>query len=230
MFKHGNLLKYAAIFLKLAINLAALTRRIKHPIVKLDKEGEYTLGALDMETSPTEMYMVAAATMLPNDAPLNPRHEGQGWDSKVGMLWARESNPMAAIYIMGAALYATGRVVADSDVSPAAEPVIKRYWEKYNSKPELVVPEVLDVTDLNKDKPWLRAGYLSPGTGDANYRAAMEVGAQIVEQLKASGHYQALVDAENQLWEYEFMTRSGWEEEQAPEEKPIEQEQDEPAA
>lgn len=81
------------------------------------------------------------------------------WDI-VETLWAKTAPAAYALLMSALSNIDTKGLVPSDDVSPAAQSVIKRWYDKYKDDPEYV--EHLDMYREKKGKPYLNAGYL-PG-------------------------------------------------------------------
>jgi len=95
------------------------------------------------------------------------------------------STPLALV----GALSFHKKVLADTSVSPAAEAVIKGYYEKESSNSKLVITDADEVRVKGKqdeNAPWLRAGYLTPPGADAVAWRSRLAGDDIVEELAKS--------------------------------------------
>ncbi len=73
-------------------------------------------------------------------------------------------NAPAAIMLLAATLESLGKVYADYSVSPAAQQVIKRYFNKVKDDPALVTlnDDPYRNNSHDNDPPWLKAAFLGP--------------------------------------------------------------------
>ena len=107
------------------------------------------------------------------------------------------STPLALV----GALAFYKKVLADTSVSPAAEAVIKGYYEKESSNPKLVIADADEVRVKGKQdekSPWLRAGYLTPPGADAVAWRSRLAGDDIIEEL-AKSHDMSEDDVRNKF-------------------------------
>lgn len=197
--KIARLLTFADLFFKFAINFKGVARKVKHPIV-ISQEGAYT-KLMVVEDADNRFNIRAGVNLALNMAAMSPGHQRSDWVYKIRTIWGDSS--MVSIYIFGAALAVAGRLVCDTQVSPAAQMVIKGYWEKHKDDPEYVVPEVLAQDVWNIGAPWLRAGYLAGPIGDA-FSSAIAAGEEIASQTSV----QELSKVEKQLWLYHYDSNS----------------------
>ena len=117
--------------------------------------------------------------------------EGDWW--RLQYLYSKEisSTPLALL----GALVAYKKVIPDLDVSPAAEMLIKNYFDNASkgSEPdpkliELDADEQRVKSGKDKDKPHLRAGYFPLPGSESMIKDALSRGAEVVKQLsKDSG-------------------------------------------
>lgn len=73
-------------------------------------------------------------------------------------------NASVAIMLLAATLQSLRKVYADYSVSPAAQQVIKRYFDKVKNDPTLVTlnDDPYRNNSHDNDPPWLKAAYLGP--------------------------------------------------------------------
>ena len=112
-------------------------------------------------------------------------------DDQVKGKWWRltylySNSPSSVPLTLVASLSFHRKVLADTSVSPAAESVIKGYYEKESSNPKLIQDDADTVRIENgqdEKSPWLRAGYFAPPGTDAVAWRARLAGDDIVEDI-----------------------------------------------
>lgn len=195
MSKISSILIFAEAFYKAALNFKGVVNKLNRPIV-ISKEGAYT-KLIILEDAGDTYNVCAGVNLALNMAKMAPGHERKSWPYKIKTIWG--SGPMVSTYAFGAALSMAKRLVCDTEVSPAAQLVIKSYWQRYKDNPEYIVQEVLDNDLWNTNAPWLRAGYLATPIGTA-YDASFAAGKEIAQQVDVA----QLSDIETGLWRHFF--------------------------
>jgi len=196
MKKLAKLLEYIDIFYKYAaLDFGTIARKVKNPIVVGHSGKEITFAIVEDHG---DMYKVrGGGSISHNKAEMSPNHSRSTWPWKVAAIWA--DAPMMSLFLFGAMLAKAGHVVSDTNVSPAAQMNIKRYWDRYKNDPNLIVPEVLAEDTWNTGAPWLRAGYLGESLAGA-YTAAFAAGEEFTKQVPLQDVY----DYEQKLWDYHY--------------------------
>lgn len=152
-------------------------------IVVADVQGGEYLVAVSLKDSAT--YPIAYDAALPKVlGSATGQSKGDVWQLRT--LYA--DDPVTAVMLMGAAIEHWRRVVPDDSVSPAAQAVIKRYFEAYKDDPKRIE---------NADQGFLKATYLGPvgfdfnkasGAGDRAVEAAVD---PATPPVKESGRVRA---------------------------------------
>lgn len=191
------ILKFAEYFNKLAFKaLKGVLRKVQAPIIVLE-QGDLTAYAttlIPLKEVGEQLVPVGMVNLDPPNLPMNPEHNPNDW-KRISGIWAEDS--WTALYLFGAALYYAGKVVTDYSVTPAAQAVMRR---AYSKNPDLVVPNVLVPNEQTADKPWMTAGYLNSGEGDAQYAQALQVGEEIKKMIPEEHLYQLVGIIQNK-WE-----------------------------
>lgn len=194
MDKTALILRYAELFSE-AVDFGRLTKKFSLPLV-INQNGNET-SIIVVQDTETELKVRAGATLGPNLAQMAPGHSVADWPYRVATIWS-DSNMIGA-YLFGALLAGSKRLVSDTSVTPAAQLVIKNYWNKYKDDPSYVTPEVLAEAQWNLNAPWLRAGYHGDPIGGA-YNDAFRAGYEITQQIPV----EKIVRYNNQLWNYYY--------------------------
>lgn len=195
MKKLAQLLAFADLFYKFALNFKGIARKVKHAIV-VSQEGAHT-KLMVVEDAEDQFKVRAGVNIALNMAAMAPGHDRREWMYKVNTIWG--DSAMVSMYIFGAALSVAGKLVCDTQVSPAAQMVIKGYWDKHKDDPAYVTPEVLAEDVWNAGAPWLRAGYNGEPVGDV-YKPALVAGEELASQVDVS----QLSNLEQKLWRYHY--------------------------
>lgn len=190
---YDYILKLAEDFKRLAFKpLKGVLRKINIPLMVLSNGNFITIIPIK-ETEklfvPTGMVSLDMPTLA-----MNPGFDRNEW-RRIAAIWADDS--WTALYLLGAALYYSSRLVTDHSVTPAAQAVMKRLYEKNKDNPTLITPNVLVTNEQTADKPWMVAGYLNSGENNQQYASAIKVG----EELKQIISEDQLIAIVQSKWE-----------------------------
>lgn len=193
MSKHYKISKLATNFQKLAFQaLKTVLRRVNVPLIIL-KQGDFVTIIPIRETEtlfvPTGMVSLDVPSLQ-----MNPEFNPNEW-RRIAAIWADDS--WTAIYLLGAALYFASKIVTDHSVTPAAQAVMRRIYERNKDNPNLIVQNVIASNEQTAYKPWMTAGYLNNGEGDQQYAAAIQAG----EELKQIMPERQLIEVVQGKWE-----------------------------
>lgn len=133
-----------------ALDVGAMANRglATRGVVVADAQGGEYLVAVSTKDSAT--YPIAYDATLPKvTGSASGQNKGDAWQLRT--LYA--DDPSTAVMLLGAAIEHWQRVVPDDSVSPAAQAVIKRYFQAYQDDPKRIE---------NADLGFLKATYLAP--------------------------------------------------------------------
>ena len=171
-----SLLKLSHLYIKIANKLInQLLKRVHIPLIKI-KVGSDTLLAAIKPREDGGVDFLGASVIADSNLPFNPEFNPSEW-KRISSIYSED--PMSGTFLFMASLVFAGKLVSDSSVSPAAQDVMKRFYEK-NKDTVNIVPNVLKESHVTKDKPWMTAGFTS-GTVD---RAPVDLAIQEGEKYK----------------------------------------------
>jgi hypothetical protein len=188
--------KLSSIFYKTAIDFAQLGNRARGSIVVSSQQGSQ-LELIYIHDLGDKYKVLGSIVIAYNTALVSKNHSRKDWPYKIATVFAKKN--IAAAYLFGAALGTAGSLVSDTTVSPAAQILMKGYYEKNKDNADLVVPEVLAEQTWNVGAPWLRAGYLGRSLGHS-YEGAFAAGRDFLKHVPLED----ILKTSQNLWYQEY--------------------------
>ena len=197
---YSKLLLLSTHFEKLAFKaLDAVLKRVDMPIIMETKDDFSVLIPLKIDE--TSIYPTG---MVALDSPNVQMNEGYNPSEFKRIAAIQGPDAWTSMYLFGVALYVGKKIVSDSSVTPAAQAVMKRIYEKNKDNPNMIIQDVLVEQPSTANMPWMRAAYLNPGNGDAQYQASLEAGRQI-RNLLPKEHFEMLIDRVQYDWKQMYL-------------------------